>query len=214
MDNHSSWFAGTAAVLVALAIGVLTSQEALYPRARAAQQETDSDDETDAEAQIETFARFAMPSQHHRVLDRMAGEWNLKVKYRMSPDTPEVESEGTCKRTWILGKRFVLEEFDGGYLALPFQGHALYGYDAFEGKYTSAWLDTMSTAITTYRGVCDDQCNVINFEGLHGDPWTGAKRRSRGITRFVDDNKHVVEIHEPDAKGREFKILEITYSRK
>ncbi|MHC4696662.1 MAG: DUF1579 family protein [Planctomycetota bacterium] len=173
----------------------------------------DNESQSDADAQVESFARYAMPSAHHKILDRMVGDWKLKVKYRMSPDTPIVESEGTCRRTWILGKRFVLEEFDGGYLAMPFKGHAIYGYDSFEGKYTSAWLDTMSTAITTYLGECREECRVIAFEGLHGDPFTGSKRRSRGLTRFVNDDKHIVEIYEPDRKGKDFLILEITYTR-
>jgi hypothetical protein len=172
-----------------------------------------TDSESAAEAQVEAFARYAMPSKHHKVLDQMAGDWDLKVKYRMSPDTPIVESEGTCTRKWILGKRFMVEEFDGGYLAMPFQGQAIYGYDSFEEKYTSVWLDTMSTAVTTYLGECRKDCRIITFEGVHGDPFTGVKRRSRGITRFVNDKKHIVELYEPDSSGKDFKVLEITYTR-
>ncbi|MFQ5589989.1 MAG: DUF1579 family protein [Phycisphaerae bacterium] len=167
----------------------------------------------DAESMIDAFARYAMPGVHHNVLERMVGNWGIKVKYRMNADAPVVESEGTSIRKWILGKRFVLEEFDGGHLAMPFKGFAIYGYDSFEDKYTSAWLDTMNTAITTYKGLCKLKCKAIAFEGLHGDPWTGTKRRSRGITRFVDNDRQVVEIYEPDADGREFKILEIRYER-
>ena len=95
------------------------------------------DASSDAEAQLETFIRYAMPGEHHRLLGKMAGRWNMAVKYRMNADTPIVESRGTCERKWILGNRFILEEFDGGNLALPFQGLAIYGYDSFENKYTS-----------------------------------------------------------------------------
>ena len=138
---------------------------------------------------------------------------DLLEKARTWPLNP-VQSAGTCARKWILGKRFLLEEFDGGELGLPFQALAVYGYDAFEKKYTSVWVDTMSTAITTSQGICQKQCETIAFTGQHGDPWTGTKRPSRGVTRLVNDNQHVLELYEPGADGKEFKILEIVYTRK
>ena len=124
-----------------------------------------------------------------------------------------VESRGTCRRKWILGNRFILEEFDGGSLALPFQGLAIYGYDAFEEKYTSVWVDTTNTAITASAGSCRGGCQEIAFTGQHGDPWSGVKRPSRGVTRFINDNEQVLELYEPDVDGREFKVLEIHYTR-
>lgn len=168
----------------------------------------------DTESQVETWVRCAMPGEHHKLLEKMAGPWSMAIKYRMKPETPVVESHGTCDRKWILGNRFLLEEFDGGALALPFQGLAIYGYDSFEKKYTSVWLDTMSTAITTNLGTCRNGCDEISFVGRHGDPWTGTMKPSRGITRFIDEKRHLLELYEPDANGVEFKILEIVYTRK
>ena len=168
----------------------------------------------DSESLVDTWVRHAMPSEHHQLLRKMAGSWNMAVKYRMNTETPIVESAGTCERKWILGNRFLLEEFNGGNLGLPFQGLAIYGYDAFEKKYTSAWVDTMSTAITTNLGSCREACELIQFTGQHGDPWTGTKRKSRGITRFISDDRHLLELYEPGTDGKEFKILEITYTRR
>ena len=165
------------------------------------------------ESPIDIWVRHAMPGEHHRVLGKLAGDWQMAVEYRMNADAPAVTSEGTCQRKWILGRRFVLEEFDGGSLGLPFQGLVIYGYDAFEDKYTSAWVDTMNTAITTSRGTCQEPCRQISFVGRHGDPWTGTIRQTHGLTRFVSDDQHVLELYEPDNSGREFKILKIVYTR-
>jgi len=167
----------------------------------------------DTESLVETWVQYAMPGEHHKLLERMAGEWRMQIKYRMTADSPVVESEGTCRRKWILGMRFLLEEFDGGNLGLPFQGLAIYGYDEFEQKYASVWVDTMNTAMTTSQGTCAPPCDLISFVGTHGDPWTGKKRSSRGVTRFIDETSHVLELHEPDADGRAFKMLEIVYTR-
>ena len=168
---------------------------------------------SDTDAQVARLVQYAMPGERHKLLERMAGRWNIAIKYRMNSAAPVVKSQGTCVRKWILGGRFLLEEFDGGSLGLPYKGLAIYGYDSFAKKYTSAWLDTMSTAITTNLGSCQDACREISFEGRHGDPWTGVIRPSHGITRFVNENQHVLELHEPDNTGKEFKILEIVYTR-
>ncbi|UCE60853.1 MAG: DUF1579 family protein [Phycisphaerales bacterium] len=183
--------------------GQSTSQPAAKPAAG-----------NDSESMIDTWVSHAMPGEHHRLLEKLTGKWNLAVKYKMNAESPVVESEGTCERRWILGNRFVLEEFDGGNLALPFQGMAIYGYDTFEKKYTSIWVDTTSSAVTTSLGTCQDGCKVIAFTGRHGDPWSGVKKNSRGFTRLVDDNKHILQLYEPDKDGKEFMVLQIVYTRK
>ncbi|MCK4660971.1 MAG: DUF1579 domain-containing protein [Phycisphaerae bacterium] len=168
----------------------------------------------DSEALVDMWVRHAMPGEHHKLLRKMAGSWDMAIKYRMTAGDAAVESKGVAERKWILGNRFLLEEFDGGNLALPFQGLAIYGYDAFEQKYTSVWVDTTSTSITTNLGTCRDDCKVITFVGQHGDPWTGIKKRSRGVTRLIDENQHVLELYEPGSDGKEFKVLEIVYTRR
>lgn len=173
----------------------------------------DANAESDFESRINNLVTYAMPNPHHRLLGRMIGEWNMVIRYRMDPDSPVAESEGTCQRKWIMDNRFVYEEFDGGDLGLPFRGAVIYGYDAFEGKYTSAWVNTMSTAIMTHFGTYDKATDSVKSEGLYGDPWSGRKLESRGVTRFEDKDNHALELYVVDGKGREFLTLEIAYTR-
>jgi hypothetical protein len=168
----------------------------------------------DAEAQAETFARYSMPSAEHKVLDRMAGSWETLTRYWPAPDAEAVEAKGTSQRRWILDGRFLMEELNGGDLVLPFKGLALYGYDVFEQKHTAAWVDTMNTSILTNLGTYDRTNDVVNFSGQYKDPWTGTKKKERGVTRFVSKDKQVLEIHVTEPDGKEFKMLEITYSRR
>jgi len=167
----------------------------------------------DAEAQAETFARYAMPGPEHKVLDRMAGDWDTLTRYWPAPGAEPVEAKGTSHRKWILDGRFLMEELDGGNLVLPFRGLALFGYDAFEQKHTSAWVDTMNTSILTNLGTYDRTKDVVNFAGRYKDPWTGTQKKERGVTRFVSKDKHVLEIHATEPDGKEFQMLEITYTR-
>lgn len=166
-----------------------------------------------AKSPIEVWVRHAMPGKQHRLLDRMAGRWTTAVSYWMDPDAPPATSTGTCDRSWILGRRFLREEFDGGQLAMPFRGLGLYGYDRFDDKYTAVWLDTMSTAMMSHRGDYDEAVDAVNFIGHYSDPWTGRRKDSRGVTRFLGKDKHVLELYVRQDDGREFKLLEITYTR-
>jgi hypothetical protein len=167
----------------------------------------------DAEAQADTFARYAMPSPEHKLLDRMAGNWDTLTRYWPAPIAEPVEAKGTSRRKWILDGRFLMEELDAGNLVLPFKGLGLYGYDAFEQKHTSAWVDTMNTSILTNLGSYDRTNDVVNFSGQYKDPWTGLKKKERGVTRFYSKDKHALEIYVTEPDGREFKMLEITYTR-
>ena len=75
-------------------------------------------------------------------------------------------------------------------------------------------MDTTSTAMLTYRGEYSEQDDAVHFVGAYGDPWTGVKKKCRGLMRFVGADKHVLELYVPDANGHEFKLLEIVYTRK
>jgi hypothetical protein len=172
-----------------------------------------AEDAAETELQIEKLVHYVMPGKAHALLERMAGRWETRTRYWMKPGAEPVESKGTSTRKWILERRFLLEELDGGNLALPFQGVGLYGYDAFEQQYTSAWVDTMSTAILTNLGRYDKTNDLVQFTGQYKDPWSGRKKPNRGVTRFVSSDQHVLELHVTEPDGREFKMLEITYTR-
>jgi hypothetical protein len=172
-----------------------------------------AEDAADTDLQIEKLIQYVMPGKAHALLERMAGRWETRTRYWMKPGAEPVESKGTSTRKWILERRFLLEELDGGNLALPFQGVGLYGYDAFEQQYTSAWVDTMSTAILTNLGRYDKTNDLVQFTGQYKDPWSGRKKPNRGVTRFVSSDQHVLELHVTEPDGREFKMLEITYTR-
>jgi hypothetical protein len=166
------------------------------------------------ESEIDTLVRYAMPSLHHRVLDRLAGAWNATIRYSPKAGAEPVETKGTSTRKWILGGRFLLEELDGGNLALPFGGLGLFGYDAFEQQYTSAWVDSLNTAILTNLGRYDKTNEVVSFTGQYKDPWTGTKQPERGLIRFADKDRHSLELFLTNGEGKEFKMMEIVYSRR
>jgi hypothetical protein len=160
------------------------------------------------------MAKIGAPGPNHKTLNVLAGTWNAKVKFWMDPTKDPVESDGVCVRKWILGGRFLREEYKGKALNSDFTGIGLIGYDNMRKKYTSMWVDSMSTAIWTNLGTYDSGKKTFTFNGEGPDPYTGMTTKSRDVTRVVDDDKVIVEMYKQVPKAKEFKVLEIVYTRK
>lgn len=162
----------------------------------------------------EDYAKYGTPGPEHKRLEPFAGSWTYTVKAWMDPSKPPEESKGTCERKWILDGRFLLEEVQGAETNNPFRGLGLLGYDISQKKYTSAWVDSMSTAIATGLGTCDPSGKVFTFTSEGFDPIAGKRVKGRDLVRIVDNDKHTMEMYKEGPAGKEVKVLEITMTRK
>ena len=174
------------------------------------------DEEVSAEEKtMQAWTKYAEPGKYHAHLEPLVGRWKQTVKWWMAPDGPPDVSTGNCEYRWILGKRFVLQEVKGDMEGQPFEGLGIIGYDNFKKKYTSMWADTMSTAIFTLLGTCDDSGKVFTMIGEHDDVFTGkANQKYRSVVRIINNDMHVDEMYMDGPDGKEYKALEITYTRK
>ena len=154
------------------------------------------------------------PGPAHKALDPLVGEWSAEVKLWMAPGAPPNITKGTAKSTWILGGWFVQQEFNGEFMGKPFRGIGMTGYDNMKKKYSSLWMDDVSTGMFTSEGKPDSGGKVITFEGTYACPETGdLDRPSKQVVRIISRDKHVYEMYDP-SKGDNFKTMEITYTRK
>ncbi|HKB42016.1 MAG TPA: DUF1579 family protein, partial [Gemmataceae bacterium] len=94
-----------------------------------------------------------------------------------------------------------------------FKGIGLMGYDKVQKKYTTAWVDSMSTSIATSSGTADKDGKVFTYEGEMLDPVTGKSIKGQDVLRIVDKDKHVMEIYKV-VSGKKIKVMEMTCVRK
>lgn len=151
--------------------------------------------------------------QSHAQLKPLAGHWKQEVKWWADPAAPPMVSQGTSETTLIMGGRYLREEAKGEMMNNPFEGLGITGYDNQKKKYVSSWIDNMGTGIMLSEGTCDSSGKVFTFIGSYIDPVTGKNETARMVTRVVDDNKHTFEMHAKSPDGKEFKMMEITYTR-
>jgi Protein of unknown function (DUF1579) len=160
------------------------------------------------------MAKYGAPGPEHKTLEPLVGTWNTTIKFWMAPGQGPLESQGTVKRKWILGNRFVEEHYDGKAFDKPFKGLGLMGYDRFKKKYLSVWLDSMSTAIMTTQGTYEAANKTFTFTGEENDAFTGGVLKTRDVLKIVDQNKHVFEMYRQGKQGPEYKMMEISCTRK
>ena len=166
----------------------------------------------DMQAMMEKFEKQGTPGEPHKRLASMEGSWNTKTKSWMEPNKPPMETAGTCEQKMILGGRFLKQKCSGDMMGKTFEGVGVTGYDNQTKKYTSTWMDSMSTTLHVMEGTSGDD-NTITQEGQYTCPIRG-EMKLRSVTKMVDQNTNIFEMYGTDKSGQEMKMMEITYTRK
>ncbi|HEV2719433.1 MAG TPA: DUF1579 domain-containing protein [Thermoanaerobaculia bacterium] len=164
-------------------------------------------------AQMEAWMKASTPGDAHKKLDGMIGTWDVTVKSWMAPGTPPMESTGTAVNTWVLGGRWVHEEFTGSFMNMPFNGIGYTGYDNIKKQYVGTWMDNMSTAVMMSTGK-GGSGSTMEFASSMDDPMTGKAMPVTEKLVVTDADHHMMEMWSPGPDGKMFKMMEIWYTRK
>ncbi len=164
-------------------------------------------------AMMEKWMTYSTPSEGHKVLASMVGSFTLKARWWMDANSKPEESTGTTDTQWILGGRFLESSVKGTSMGQPFQGRALMGYDNEKKQYDSIWLDTMATGMMIAHGQYDPTTKTLTETASASCPMEGTKT-FRNVTKFIDDNTYVLEMYTTGKDGNEFRMGEMTYTRK
>ena len=179
-------------------------------------QDTKGPPEMSAEEQamMEAYMSYATPGKPHARLVKKAGNWNITVKMWHSPDMEvPVESTATSHIKAILGGRYIVEKVEGEAMGMPFKGFGISGYDNITKKFVGVWVDNHNTGIIHSEGTPARYGDIINFEGAHPDPLHGKYVKNRSVERTISDDKFVYTSYNTADDGREFKGMELTYTR-
>jgi hypothetical protein len=164
-------------------------------------------------AEMEVYMKAGTPGPPHKAMAATAGTYDVKMKTWQVPGGPAQEETGTVTRTIALDGRVLVEDFKGSMMGMPFTGHGMRGYDNVTGKYWATWMDSMSTGVMVSQGTCDAK-NTCTFTGSHNDAIKKGPVTSRMTSRWTTPTTEVFEMYGPGRDGKEFKMMELTYTRK
>ena len=157
------------------------------------------------------------PGPEHKRLDALAGEWDTLIKLWLNgPDREATQYVGTSTRTWTLDRRFLEEKatnptgFDEG----DYETLGYLGFDPSVGVYENLWMNNQSTGMYTEQGRYNPADNTIHTSGSYIDPSTGYMVFNRTEISITGPDSHTLRGYTTLADGREFKQIDITYTRK
>jgi hypothetical protein len=175
---------------------------------------TAQQEQMDEKAMMDAMVKAATPGEPHKKLDPFVGTWNVSTKMWNAPGAPPAEGTGSATARWILGGRYVEQQFTGDFMGMPFNGLGYTGYDNVKKQYIGTWMDSFSTGVMVSAGVSDPTGKVMAFAGTMDDPMTGQTMRMDQKITVLDNDKHIMEGWMPGPDGKPFKMMELTYTRK
>lgn len=156
---------------------------------------------------------LSKPGPSHHLLDGFVGRWKTRISFRTDPAAPAQLSEGSSTIDWILGKRFIKEEFSGEVLGERFNGFGMTGYDNARQRFSNLWVDSMNTAMATALGTYDTENHRFDFIGEVYDPLQGSPKTNRSSLTIHSDDTFKFSMFEKAPDGTEYAALEIEYTR-
>ncbi|MCB1060421.1 MAG: DUF1579 domain-containing protein [Calditrichaeota bacterium] len=164
---------------------------------------------------MKKWMEISSPGPQHELLAKTAGEWNTEIKFWLEPGADPMVSNGMQTCEVINGGRVINEISHSEMMGMPFEGHGMTGYDNFRKKYWSTWTDNMATSMMYMEGTSDDDGKTITYNTTMDDPMIGEKDQPvKFVYRWVDDDKHILESWHDVGTPKEYKMMEITYTRK
>jgi hypothetical protein len=190
-------------VALVLFAGVAAAEEPAAPSAE------------DAQKLMEMWQQMAAPAPEHAALAKMAGDWTVSSKVWFGPGMDPQISEGTSHGEMILGGRYLAFEDHGAMMGAPFSGRGNFGYDKYRARFWMTWFDDMGTALFTANGAADKSGKVLTLLGKMDEPFKNVKDKDvKYVFRWLDDDTRQFEIYDEVGTPKEFKTVEMTYSRK
>jgi hypothetical protein len=165
---------------------------------------------------MSVWMELGQPTIYHERLEFFVGDWDVVTKLWMGgPGSPAQESTGTATYSWLMEGRWLATDFQGNMMGMPFDGFQLTGYDNYRREYVGIWVDSMSTSLSVSSGRLDQEGTVITMYGEMDDPSLGhLGKMAKYVTRIVDENTFVFEIHDLAIGGDATKVVEMTYTRR
>ena len=200
-----------AKTLSAMALGMVLSLSLVVPAHAGKKKAAAMDAET--QANMQKLKEAGTPGAEHAVLNPLEGNWNVTETHWMKPGKKPTKSSGTSTMAWVMGGRFLKQDYKGEMMGQPFEGSGYLGYDKVGKQYVSVWMDDMSTALFEGTGSYDAATKTVTQSGTFNCPIKGPNQWYEWKWKIVNKNKNIFSMYMKDDKDKQFKTMEMVYTR-
>lgn len=170
----------------------------------------------DSATMMKNWMAYMTPGDVHKMMASWDGKWDCEVTMWHAAGAPPELSKGTASNKMVMGGRYQVGSFTGNMMGQPFEGISTLAYDNNKKVFISTWIDNMGTGMMKLEGPWDEASKSITLSGTCVDPssGTGKEMAVRETMRIIDDKTQIMEMFGPGNDGKEFKMMEIKYTRK
>lgn len=153
------------------------------------------------------------PTHFHEMLKANEGVWDAKVSFFMAPGMPPAVSKGVETDKLACNGMWLLSDFDGEAMGMPFQGHGVLGYDPAKQKYVSVWVDSMTTSVQIGEGTASADGKTRTIE-RDGPDMMGKMTHFKEVEELKGSDARMFTITQKGPDGKEATMMTIEYTRR
>jgi hypothetical protein len=142
------------------------------------------------------------------------GEWDVKLTFWSDPKGAGQSSTGRSQISWVLGNRFIQEQFSGTIAGEEYRGIGIMGYDNGSRRFKTVWVDSLNTALTTSSGRFYPDTSTLVLESEVYDPLVSGVKKVHSKFQIESPNSYTFVMTDTSPEGTEFTSLEMRYQRK
>lgn len=169
---------------------------------------------TDSATMMKNWQAYMNPGDMHKMIASWSGAWTAEITMWEKPGSAPNKSTGSVMNKMVLGGRYQESVHTGTMMGMPFEGHGTLGYDNAKNIFESTWIDNMGSGIIKMSGPWVAATRSVTLTGMMTDPGTFKETEYKETFTVIDDNTQMMAMYAPGADGKEFKMMEIKYSRK
>lgn len=146
------------------------------------------------------------------LMAQLVGDWTAAVEFFLPGSTEAATFVGTTKFSMVMNN-YLQQDFETN-LSQPFQGRAIFAYDARDKKWQSTWIDSMHAHVTYYEPTWDEATKTWTgtFEGRSPE---GAVNMRETLTINSKDQVTLVWYRTAKTEGaKEETEMRVVYTRK
>ena len=168
----------------------------------------------DSATMMKNWQDYMTPGDMHKMMAKWDGTWTGDISMWMYPGDPVQKTTGTAVNKMIMNGLYQESNHTGLMMGMPFNGKSLVGFDNHRKEFVSTWVDNMGSGIMVMRGPWNEATKTMNLKGTMVDPGTKNDTEVRETFRIVDDNTQELEMFVMTPDGKEFKTMNIKFTRK
>ena len=165
------------------------------------------------EEDMKAWEAYMTPTEMHKWLATLDGEWDADITMWMDPSQPPTKSKGTTTNKMIMDGRYQHSENNGEFAGMPFYGQSIVAFDNAKKKFISTWIDTMGTGVMILEGTYDSKTKTMSLSGTMVDPISGADMNVKEVITYISEDTHKFEMFIVIGDTK-MKSMEIIYNRK